>query len=104
MLVIGIKLKFNFLNYITEACSHGRSWEYFAESIKDNDAFLAIECNTWKEFSHGECANNSVITMGIAAPVTARGIYYLKTDSKPPYAISFPYNFFDSRSKSHNLD
>ncbi|XP_014274569.1 pancreatic lipase-related protein 2 [Halyomorpha halys] len=36
-------------------CDHVRSYEYFIESIPDRCEFLAIECDSWENFTAGNC-------------------------------------------------
>ncbi|XP_015516106.2 lipase member H-B [Neodiprion lecontei] len=66
-------------------CSHARSWAYFAESLSDEDAFLAIACDSYTEFEAGSCSSNTEEIMGYATPNTAAGNYMLQTNSDSPY-------------------
>lgn len=70
------------------ACSHGRSYEYFAESIRSQNGFMAVECPTWEEYKNKHC-NKDPIRMGESVPKSARGTYFLETGSGP---ISFARN------------
>lgn len=36
-------------------CDHVRSYEYFIESIPDRCEFLAVECDSWENFTAGHC-------------------------------------------------
>ncbi|BES94214.1 Lipase [Nesidiocoris tenuis] len=67
-------------------CSHARSYYYYIESISDPDGFPAVKCDSWGQFKSGSCENNTKIFMGDATPPTARGIYYLETNSQAPFA------------------
>ncbi|CAH0555108.1 unnamed protein product [Brassicogethes aeneus] len=63
-----------------EACSHGRSWQYFANSINISKPFMAYHCSTYEDFVMGRNCYGDSIPMGDPVPLTARGTYYLKTD------------------------
>lgn len=69
------------------ACSHGRSYRYFAESLQAKDGFPSLQCNNWEDYLAGKCKGEAVV-MGEAAPVTARGAYFLKTGAGPKFALT----------------
>lgn len=48
----------------SEFCSHHRSWRFYAESLIDESAFLAVQCPSFSRFSSGECNDNARIIMG----------------------------------------
>ncbi|XP_046645359.1 pancreatic lipase-related protein 3-like [Daphnia pulicaria] len=68
-------------------CDHGRSVTYFTESILSDVGFRAVECATEEDFVAGLCDDNQAVFMGDPTPTTARGIYYLRTSDKQPYAL-----------------
>ncbi|XP_036149306.1 pancreatic triacylglycerol lipase-like [Monomorium pharaonis] len=68
-------------------CSHYRSWEYYAESVPNESAFLGVECSSSLNFQLGECSNNSRIIMGYATPRSAQGTVYLVTDKQSPFGL-----------------
>jgi Lipase len=67
------------------SCSHGQSYRYFAESIKERNSFKALKCNNWMEYVSDKCSNHSVL-MGEATPLTTKGSFYLRTAVHPSYA------------------
>lgn len=67
-------------------CSHGRSYEYFADSIRSNRPFQAYPCQSFSEFRKGRCLTNPTY-MGDNTPRGVKGSYYLMTKSKSPYAM-----------------
>ncbi|XP_055683759.1 phospholipase A1-like [Lutzomyia longipalpis] len=69
---------------ILEACSHGRSHEYFAESIFSNQ-FISYPCRTWAGYKANRCGKHTEL-MGDPVSRNARGVYYLETNGKSPYA------------------
>uniref|UniRef100_A0A182SYA4 Lipase domain-containing protein n=1 Tax=Anopheles maculatus TaxID=74869 RepID=A0A182SYA4_9DIPT len=70
------------------ACSHGRSYEYYAESIARPAAFKAYPCRSADEFREAKCRSGP-IPMGDATPTTARGNHFLETNAKPEYGKGF---------------
>ncbi|KAF4517958.1 hypothetical protein B566_EDAN005325 [Ephemera danica] len=70
---------------VTGDCSHGRSHEFFSESI-GSSAFRARECNSWTAYQNGNCNNNAVGIMGNPSNTNTRGDYYLATNANSPFA------------------
>ncbi|XP_063697711.1 uncharacterized protein LOC134828659 [Culicoides brevitarsis] len=69
------------------SCSHERSYIYYAESINPQlKPFVAYPCSNYFEFLRGKCTENPTF-MGNPTPTTAKGNYYLRTNSKSPYAM-----------------
>uniref|UniRef100_A0A1B6DU95 Lipase domain-containing protein n=2 Tax=Clastoptera arizonana TaxID=38151 RepID=A0A1B6DU95_9HEMI len=64
-------------------CSHGRSYEYYAESIFD--VFLSDKCTDITEVGNGKCANGTGV-MGHHSTGTPAGIYYLTTKKQYPFS------------------
>lgn len=69
---------------ISEGCSHGRSYEFFSESL-DSTGFVAYPCESWEKFEKGECNDNSTL-MGFPASTDREGDFYLYTEAAPAYA------------------
>uniref|UniRef100_A0A336LVZ1 CSON006087 protein n=1 Tax=Culicoides sonorensis TaxID=179676 RepID=A0A336LVZ1_CULSO len=89
-------------------CSHMLATEYFAESIWNSDGFWGLKCSGYLQYLFGWCPNNSepnsdedyddddnddklpkqdiVALMGENANLDARGVYYIVTNTFPPYA------------------
>jgi len=72
-------------------CSHSRCYAYYVESFRSN-TFTSCKCNdnAWDpesndKFTSCNCANGSE-QMGEWVPNTARGIYYLTTNSRAPWS------------------
>ncbi|XP_052686465.1 pancreatic lipase-related protein 2-like [Crassostrea angulata] len=67
------------------ACSHGRAHVYFTESILTDCPFTAFPCDSYQNFSRGECmtcGTRGCSQMGYYADqYTARGKMYLVTQS-----------------------
>lgn len=71
-------------------CAHSRAYEYFAESVYENNGnnFIGTQCNSISALRNGRCTSKH-IPMGIDTPHTAHGNYYLETNKKAPYGRSF---------------
>lgn len=46
------------------SCSHSRSYEYYAESIREDNGFIATNCDSYNEFEKGDCQHNAKSRMG----------------------------------------
>ncbi|XP_035723151.1 pancreatic triacylglycerol lipase-like [Vespa mandarinia] len=71
---------------VMEACSHGRSYVYFTESINSKTGFPAVKCENWDRYINGDCIDSRVVLMGEHVDKSASGSYFLRTRSEPPYA------------------
>lgn len=71
-----------------DACSHGRSHQYFAESILSTVGFFGHACASWPEFEAGKCPQPS-FAMGDPVAREARGSMYLHTNERAPYAMGY---------------
>uniref|UniRef100_A0A0A9XLC9 Pancreatic triacylglycerol lipase n=1 Tax=Lygus hesperus TaxID=30085 RepID=A0A0A9XLC9_LYGHE len=67
-------------------CTHSRSYRYFIESIHNEKGFMAVRCDGWWNFTHQNCSNEYAY-MGEGVSHLARGKFYLRTATKPPYAL-----------------
>ncbi|XP_050501031.1 pancreatic lipase-related protein 3-like, partial [Diabrotica virgifera virgifera] len=71
-------------------CSHWRSYQFFAESVVNPQAFAnAVPCTSWKDYTAGRCRNfeNGPPTrMGLYVDFEARGNYYLRTNPESPFS------------------
>ncbi|XP_034244260.1 lipase member H-like [Thrips palmi] len=79
-------------------CSHTRAWVYYAESVLRPADFVALRCESQRDFRSGRCeqdllranfqpANQTVVAaMGLDAPRSCRGSYFLETNDQFPFA------------------
>lgn len=81
----------NILISTLAGCSHGRSYEYYAESINSNKGFYALPCTSLFDIKGNNCTGDKIL-MGDPTPHTAQGIYYLKTSNKPTFALGMETN------------
>ncbi|XP_017116518.1 inactive pancreatic lipase-related protein 1 isoform X2 [Drosophila elegans] len=74
------------LSQIFTGCSHGRSYEYYAESINSPKGFYGVPCSGLDELKGKNCTGGKIL-MGDPVPREARGIFFVKTANKPSYAL-----------------
>ncbi|CAH0726256.1 unnamed protein product, partial [Brenthis ino] len=70
------------------SCSHNRVWQYFSESLEEPFSFparKAASCCSWKA---GE-RTDEIIYMGDDVNRTAKGRFYLRTNSNAPYGLGY---------------
>lgn len=67
-------------------CSHGRSYEYYAESINSEKGFYAVPCTSLADIKGDNCTGAKIL-MGDPVPRSAQGVFYLKTSNKPAFAL-----------------
>lgn len=75
---------------LTGACAHGRSFEFFSESITSSTGFWSNKCGSYTEIKQGNCiATGSKAVLGGDPVQTTKvsGSYHLSTNSKSPYAL-----------------
>lgn len=86
---------------VSSVCSHTRAVEYFAESVENPQAFVAVAADSYKKFKNKIYDRNNVVYMGIACRTkyeqvsrlliikiytfSANLIYYLQTNDKAPF-------------------
>ncbi|KAF6211247.1 hypothetical protein GE061_014364 [Apolygus lucorum] len=68
-------------------CSHLRSFEFYAESILNTTAFVGTECGDWSEYESNGCKGDETLIMNGNTDPSARGKFYFKTASTPPYGL-----------------
>ena len=81
----------NINDLIKGGCSHQRSVEYYIESIRASESgqpFKAFKCESWEQFSNGECCNNNMVTMGHGMDTSGdKGKYMLMVGDTFPFAM-----------------
>ncbi|KAH0547393.1 hypothetical protein KQX54_019099 [Cotesia glomerata] len=75
-----------FRHYIV--CSHNRAWRYYVESINNPWGFPATRCLRWRP-NLRSCTWKKDAVMGFATDPRTRGIFYLRTNSRTPFARNF---------------
>lgn len=73
-------------NEFAGVCSHGRSYDFFAESITEERPFQAYPCKSYGDFRKGRCLSNAIY-MGENTPNNVKGSYFLMTKSSSPFAL-----------------
>ncbi|KAK7090921.1 pancreatic lipase-related protein 2-like [Littorina saxatilis] len=87
------------------ACSHGRSHQFFIESINENSCkFHAHPCASWDEYRKGtckSCPSGGCPIMGYEASTSARGSFYLATTMTSPFC---GYEYFVEIDLTDHVD
>ncbi|XP_046417340.1 pancreatic triacylglycerol lipase isoform X2 [Neodiprion pinetum] len=73
---------------LLEACSHGRSYEYFIESIIIKNGFPATRCSDWDHYMGKKCSDSDVAYMGAHTDPSTNGSYFLQTRHEKPYGYA----------------
>jgi len=78
----------DWMELLTGGCSHGRSHEYWVESINGATPFTARPCADWASYDAGLCPDcgQGCLDMGLHADTSLRGTYFLETRALSPYA------------------
>ncbi|KAF9414530.1 hypothetical protein HW555_007604 [Spodoptera exigua] len=70
-----------------DLCSHDRSWGYFVEALASPTAFVAVGAANYSDWvTHGGDINRAIY-LGDLTSTQAKGNYYMRTNSKSPYAL-----------------
>ncbi|XP_063241636.1 inactive pancreatic lipase-related protein 1-like [Bacillus rossius redtenbacheri] len=89
----------------TLSCDHTKVTPYFIESINSKAGFWASPCTSQLLYFLGWCtpSDQDYILMGEHAPHTARGLFYLSTNARRPYAKGFPGKRKPRKGDARNL-
>nr|CAH0104974.1 unnamed protein product [Daphnia galeata] len=68
-------------------CSHYRAVIYFTESINAIKPFTSTKCATHADWTAGLCGPKENTEMGFSVSTSARGNYFLATNSEAPFAL-----------------
>ncbi|XP_043267034.1 inactive pancreatic lipase-related protein 1-like [Venturia canescens] len=72
---------------VTGACSHARSWKFFAESINSQRGFYGKPCTSYLSYIIGRCTIGPVSMMGGSLiDLAGTGNYFLSTSAVAPFA------------------
>lgn len=70
------------------SCSHARAWQFYVESIDEQENFIAVECDSWDSFLSHKCTNNKRAVMGFATSnTTTGGNFFLKARAYSKYGL-----------------
>ncbi|XP_058456433.1 endothelial lipase-like [Malaya genurostris] len=86
-------------------CSHLMVLPYFTDTISTNTGFWTTQCESYLEYLFTSCRfnvsstvdqnNQTPISMGEHCPKSARGVYYVETNSSSPFAL-YQYKIMNS--------
>ncbi|KAG8035801.1 hypothetical protein G9C98_001457 [Cotesia typhae] len=60
---------------LTGLCSHRKSWRIYAQSIKNPQAFVALQCPSYSDYLDGNCNDNNAVYFGLSTPTDALVFY-----------------------------
>lgn len=63
-------------------CFHSRSWQFYQESIRNKNPFIALKCDSYQNFinnKNGTSCDTETAFMGFIASKEIRGNFYLRT-------------------------
>ncbi|KAH8271749.1 hypothetical protein KR044_003999, partial [Drosophila immigrans] len=70
------------------SCNHERAPRFYGASINSTQGFWGRQCSSWLIYLFGLCSTRAPqALMGYHVDEKERGVYFLKTDSEPPYAL-----------------
>ncbi|XP_041988130.1 pancreatic lipase-related protein 2-like isoform X2 [Aricia agestis] len=84
-----------------DLCSHWRSWRFFAESVRNPEAFPASPADSYSKFRENPTPEVGMIYMGADCDPGARGSYYLRTNSQSPYGKGLEGIYPKNKSKTN---
>lgn len=70
--------------FFLDNCSHARSNLLFIESV-NSTRIEAVKCSSWTEYESKDCDKNETVVFGENVNQRARGKFYFKTKSCPPF-------------------
>jgi L-lysine 2,3-aminomutase len=56
----------NVKGHLSGICNHNRAVDFYAESVENPEAFVAVAANSYQEFAERRYDRNDVTYMGIA--------------------------------------
>ncbi|XP_023703954.1 pancreatic lipase-related protein 2 [Cryptotermes secundus] len=72
---------------ITGECSHSRSHQYFTQSIRVEDAYPAVLCQSLEEAESETCAGPAKARMGDAIEFEEHGLYYVPVTNMKEFNV-----------------
>lgn len=77
---------------IASLCSHRRAAYFYAESIKNFNAFPSISCASWDDYINNRCNFTDIVNMGHSVSHLSNGSYYLATQKESPFTLEYEIN------------
>ncbi|CAH4029329.1 pancreatic lipase-related protein 2-like isoform X1 [Pieris brassicae] len=83
-------------------CSHWRSWRFYAESVRNPEAFPASPAESYHKFRENASPEAGMIYMGANCDTSARGSFYLTTNSKSPFGKGLDGIYYKKDKKNND--
>ncbi|KAJ2950132.1 hypothetical protein O0L34_g11480 [Tuta absoluta] len=80
-------------------CSHWRSWRFYAESVRNPEAFPASPAASYQKFLDNPTPETGMVYMGYNCDTSAEGSYYLTTNGQSPFGKGID-GLYPKRKKS----
>ncbi|CAG9785583.1 unnamed protein product [Diatraea saccharalis] len=80
-------------------CSHWRSWRFYAESVRNPEAFPASPADSYQKFRSNPTPEVGMIYMGYNCDTKAKGNFYLTTNPVPPFGKGIEGLYAKSKKK-----
>ncbi|XP_045495073.1 inactive pancreatic lipase-related protein 1-like isoform X2 [Colias croceus] len=80
-------------------CSHWRSWRFYAESVRNPEAFPASPADSYHKFRENPSPEVGMVYMGANCDPSARGSYYLTTNAAPPFGKGMEGIYYKKKNK-----
>lgn len=82
-------------------CSHQFAWIFFQQSVRENDKFLARNCDNFDSFEKAQCESNPIDSMGFSKNLYfPSGNYFLKTH---PNRFASALGLMGIKTKPHKI-
>ncbi|XP_050664990.1 pancreatic lipase-related protein 2-like [Leptidea sinapis] len=85
-------------------CSHWRSWWFFAESIRNPQAFPASPADSYHKFRENPTPEVGMVYMGDNCDHSARGSYYLTTNAASPFGKGIDGIYYKKKNSKNKVD
>ncbi|KAI5636168.1 lipase domain-containing protein [Phthorimaea operculella] len=82
-----------------DLCSHWRSWRFYAESVRNPEAFPASPAASYQKFLDNLTPETGMVYMGYNCDTSAEGSYYLTTNGQSPFGKGID-GLYPKRKKS----
>ncbi|CAB3223265.1 unnamed protein product [Arctia plantaginis] len=81
-------------------CSHWRSWQFYAESVLNPEAFPASPAESYNKFRENPNPESGMAYMGFKCDSSAKGSYYLTTNGQTPFGKGMDGLYPKSKKKN----
>ncbi|KOB76724.1 Vitellogenin [Operophtera brumata] len=84
-------------------CSHWRSWWFYAESVRNPEAFPASPAESFHKFKENPTPEANMVYMGFNCDTSAQGSYFLTTNGQSPFGKGLEGIYPKSKKKTNDI-